>query len=214
MRKPLCFSSQLLSNITILVLLNLCSPAGTGMGPSSFVVAAFITRAESHVFHLAVHAKPGARTSSICGPLLRTHEALEVRVAAPPVEGKANEELVEYLESELTHQLKQLHAGPDAFLKKTLFFSIRADAENLMKSAPLLNDAPPRKSNKERARPSKQCTSLENAALFPPLDVVTASRFCVTLVKGSAARNKTVAVEFPGGSETYLFALLEAAASS
>lgn len=45
-----------------------------------------------------VHAKPRAKTSRIVGP---RGEALEVAIAAPPVEGAANEELVRFLASEL-----------------------------------------------------------------------------------------------------------------
>lgn len=43
---------------------------------------------------LHVHAQPGARTSAIAG----IHgDALKIRLAGPPVDGKANAELIRYL---------------------------------------------------------------------------------------------------------------------
>lgn len=43
---------------------------------------------------IAVHAQPGAKRSSVAG----LHgDALKVRVAAPPVEGKANEALAAFV---------------------------------------------------------------------------------------------------------------------
>ena len=43
---------------------------------------------------IAVHAQPGAKKSSVAG----LHgESLKVRVAAPPVEGKANEALIAFV---------------------------------------------------------------------------------------------------------------------
>ena len=43
---------------------------------------------------LRVHVQPGAGRSAVVG---RHGDALKVRVAAPPVEGRANEALVKYL---------------------------------------------------------------------------------------------------------------------
>jgi uncharacterized protein (TIGR00251 family) len=40
---------------------------------------------------LAIHAQPGARRTEVAGP---HGQALKVRVAAPPVEGRANDELI------------------------------------------------------------------------------------------------------------------------
>lgn len=45
-------------------------------------------------FTLDVHAVPGARRSEVVG----SHgDALRIRVAAPPVDGKANDELIRFL---------------------------------------------------------------------------------------------------------------------
>jgi uncharacterized protein len=43
---------------------------------------------------VAIHAQPGAKRTEVAG----VHgEALRIRIAAPPVEGRANEALVEFL---------------------------------------------------------------------------------------------------------------------
>lgn len=47
---------------------------------------------------LVIHAQPGARKSGIAG----LHgDALKVKLAAPPVEGRANDELLRYLSDAL-----------------------------------------------------------------------------------------------------------------
>ncbi|HET9579679.1 MAG TPA: DUF167 domain-containing protein [Usitatibacter sp.] len=43
---------------------------------------------------LAIHAQPGARRTEVAG---RHGDALKIRVAAPPLEDRANEALVEFL---------------------------------------------------------------------------------------------------------------------
>ena len=43
---------------------------------------------------LTLHVQPGARRTEIAGPY---GDALRVRLAAPPVDGKANAELLRYL---------------------------------------------------------------------------------------------------------------------
>jgi uncharacterized protein YggU (UPF0235/DUF167 family) len=53
------------------------------------------------VFLLAVRAKPGARSTKVAGPVTMDLPQLEVRVAARPVDGQANSELVDQIESTL-----------------------------------------------------------------------------------------------------------------
>lgn len=55
-------------------------------------------RRDAQGWLLAIHAQPGARKSGIAG----LHgDALKVKLAAPPVEGRANEELLRYLSDAL-----------------------------------------------------------------------------------------------------------------
>lgn len=47
---------------------------------------------------LTLHIQPGAKTSSICG----IHgDALKIKLAAPPVDGKANAALLEFIAAKL-----------------------------------------------------------------------------------------------------------------
>lgn len=47
---------------------------------------------------MQVHAQPGAKTSSVAG---MHGEALKIRIAAPPVEGKANAALIAFVAAQL-----------------------------------------------------------------------------------------------------------------
>ena len=47
---------------------------------------------------LQVHAQPGAKTSNVAG---MHGEALKIRIAAPPVEGKANAALIAFVAAQL-----------------------------------------------------------------------------------------------------------------
>lgn len=51
-------------------------------------------RATASGVRLVLHVRPGAATTGLSG---RHGDALAVRLAAPPVDGKANEALVEYI---------------------------------------------------------------------------------------------------------------------
>ncbi len=47
---------------------------------------------------LQVHAQPGAKTSNVAG---MHGEALKIRIAAPPVDGKANAALIAFVAAQL-----------------------------------------------------------------------------------------------------------------
>ncbi|MDR1709680.1 MAG: DUF167 domain-containing protein [Candidatus Accumulibacter sp.] len=47
---------------------------------------------------LVVHVQPGARATEVAGP---HGDALKIRLAAPPVDGKANAALVEFIAARL-----------------------------------------------------------------------------------------------------------------
>lgn len=54
---------------------------------------------------LTLHVQPGARKSEVAG---EHGEALKIRLAAPPVEGKANVELLRWLAAHLAVSRKSL----------------------------------------------------------------------------------------------------------
>jgi len=75
---------------------------------------------------LAVHVQPGARRTAIVGEY---GQRLKLALHAPPVDGKANEELLRFLGSELRLRRSQVRlvAGPASREKSV---AIDADAAN------------------------------------------------------------------------------------
>ncbi|MBI4989276.1 MAG: YggU family protein [Rhodocyclales bacterium] len=62
------------------------------------MTACWLRREASGSLVLSLHVQPGAKKTEIVG----LHgEALKIRLAAPPVDGKANESLVEFLAEQL-----------------------------------------------------------------------------------------------------------------
>jgi uncharacterized protein len=61
--------------------------------------------------YLAVHAKPKAKMSRLVG---YKAEALEIALAAPPVDGAANEELLRFLADLLSHPKRDLEIASGA----------------------------------------------------------------------------------------------------
>ena len=55
-------------------------------------------RREGDAWLLRIHAQPGAKTSGVAG---RHGDALKIRVAAPPLEGRANQALVSFVAQRL-----------------------------------------------------------------------------------------------------------------
>lgn len=80
---------------------------------------------------LAVHAQPGAKQSEVAG----LHgEALKIRVAAPPAEGRANDELVDFLADALgvPKRCVTVIKGATSRRKTVLVSAPRADPTSLL----------------------------------------------------------------------------------
>ena len=79
---------------------------------------------------IAVHAQPGAKKSAVAG----VHgDALKIRIAAAPVEGKANEELLRFIAAALglPKAAVQLERG-DSSRRKTVRMPAAADPRVLL----------------------------------------------------------------------------------
>jgi uncharacterized protein (TIGR00251 family) len=80
---------------------------------------------------LTLHIQPGAKKSEVVG----LHgDALKVRVASPPVDGKANEALVAFIADQfgLPKRAVQLVKGDTSRAKTVLVAAPEADPEQLL----------------------------------------------------------------------------------
>lgn len=66
---------------------------------------------------ITVHVQPGARRTEIVG---EHGEALKIRLAAPPVDGKANEALLSYLAEKLSVNRRTLELRAGATSRRKL----------------------------------------------------------------------------------------------
>lgn len=92
-------------------------------------------RADGNGTLLDVHVVPGARRTEACG----LHgEALKLRLAAPPVEGQANECLLRWLaeQLQLPRQQVQLKRGATSRRKQVLLAKTLADVGRWLDSLP------------------------------------------------------------------------------
>lgn len=80
---------------------------------------------------LTLHIQPGAKKSEVVGP---HGDALKVRVASPPVDGKANEALVAFIADQLglPKRAVQLVKGDTSRAKTVLVASSEADPSRLL----------------------------------------------------------------------------------
>ncbi|KAG5468196.1 hypothetical protein LSCM1_02172 [Leishmania martiniquensis] len=160
---------------------------------------------------LTVHAKPCARVSGFAAPLTPSLAEADLRIAAPPVEGQANAELLRYLNELVEHGFRAMKADHAGYVKDTSYSQVLA--------ADVAADAPPAQSVQSRKvgekKPAKKgrpknATEISAATSSKASlsEAVLPSRIEVSLVRGSMSREKTVLVVFPG-TRAQLTAVLE-----
>lgn len=96
-------------------------------------------RRNADIITLTLHVQPGAKRSGIAG----LHgEALKIRLAAPPVEGRANEALLKFMAKLFDVPLRQveLKQGGQSRHKVVAIAGSRVEPEDLLKTD--LLDAP------------------------------------------------------------------------
>lgn len=186
-----------------------------------------LTQAQPGRYLLAVHAKPGARTSAFAAPLTPDAEEAELRIAAPPVEGQANAELVRFLDELVERGLRAMRADEAGYVQGTSCASVSAaDAAACAASSGALggrSGAGPAASDQRSGRRGRgketstagggggvaqpkggRAYGAASAAASAPLP----DRVDVSLVRGGTSRTKTVLVAFPG-TRAQLVAVLE-----
>ncbi|CCW66610.1 unnamed protein product [Phytomonas sp. Hart1] len=185
-------------------------------------MASFIKVLRPGVYNIAVRAKPGSKVTSFASVANSSDEALEVYLAAPPVEGQANKELVDFMQSILKTGLRELRypiLSPENFLSPTSH-----TLNSTFTNAPVMNNiiakdrtSSSSKKTKGKGNNKPKCSSkisdsndkkeatsaTEKASLLP-------NRVAVRLARGTTSRSKLLEVEFPG-SEWELVCLLEKA---
>nr|CCC90196.1 conserved hypothetical protein [Trypanosoma congolense IL3000] len=156
--------------------------------------SSFIVQLRPGCFHLAVRAKPGARTTALAARPQIIDDALEVRVAAPPVDGKANTELICFMQALLEQQLSTLRKTQTQ--QKSCPATGEEDAYSYQHYA---------NNNNKKEKVKKQSKKDPKAAVSQPNYADEKVR--VTLVSGLTSRNKVLMVTFPGTEEDLLEAL-------
>jgi uncharacterized protein len=89
-------------------------------------------RRSGEVISLTLHVQPGAKRSGIAG----LHgEALKLRLAAPPVEGRANEALIKYIAElfDVPQRQVELRQGAQSRHKVVMVSGSALDPESLLK---------------------------------------------------------------------------------
>lgn len=92
-------------------------------------------RRQGEVLTLTLHVQPGAKRSELAG----LHgEALKIRLAAPPVEGRANEALLKFIARLFDVPLRQveLRQGGQSRHKVVAITDSKIDPDSLIASAP------------------------------------------------------------------------------
>lgn len=92
-------------------------------------------RRNADVLTLTLHVQPGAKRSEIAG----LHgEALKIRLAAPPIEGRANEALLKYIAQLFDVPMRQveLRQGGQSRHKVVAIVGSKVGPESLLKTNP------------------------------------------------------------------------------
>ncbi|RNF24693.1 uncharacterized protein Tco025E_02373 [Trypanosoma conorhini] len=153
----------------------------------------FISQLGPGRFYLTVHAKPGGRSSSLaCQPAV-TYAALEVRIGAPPAEGKANAELIDFMQTIIEKELARL---------RTVQHHTPRDG---IASVVECSNAGPSKKNRNKGKIKDKKKNPENNKMECAVELPDKVR--VSLVGGATARYKTLEVSFPGTQEELISVL-------
>jgi uncharacterized protein YggU (UPF0235/DUF167 family) len=186
----------------------------------------FLTESQPGHFLICVHAKPGARASAFAGPLTPHHTEVDLRIAAPPVEGQANAELIRFLDTVVEEGLRELRSNPVGYLAGTSYTQIVV--ADVAAASPLTtsgtSEGGGKKTKKQgKAKDSASGNSGRSAAAVegdkPTLNAkaTTAAalpdRVKISLVRGGTSREKMVMALFPG-TRAQLAAILEKASQS
>ena len=92
---------------------------------------------EGGAVDLLIHAQPGAKRSEIAG----VHDGrLKLRVAAPPVDGEANREIVRYLAKLLVIRRSQIRIRSGETSRKKLLTIAETDPDTII--AKILSQIP------------------------------------------------------------------------
>jgi uncharacterized protein len=94
-------------------------------------------RMDGATVFLSLHAKPGARLGRDGTAIQGLHgDALKVRVAAPPIDGRANEEIMRFLAEKFDVPLTSvsLLGGASSRLKKFQIVGSRVRAESVLET--------------------------------------------------------------------------------
>jgi uncharacterized protein (TIGR00251 family) len=89
-------------------------------------------RCTGEVITLTLHVQPGAKRSEICG----LHgEALKLKLAAPPIEGRANEALLKYIAGlfDVPTRQVELKQGAQSRHKVVAIIGSCVDPDSLLK---------------------------------------------------------------------------------
>ncbi|XQJ30440.1 putative ACR, YggU family protein [Leishmania guyanensis] len=184
-----------------------------------------LVQAQPGRYLLRVYAKPGARASAFAAPLTPSLTEADLRIAAAPVEGQANAELLRYLDELVERGFRSMTEDHTEYVKDTCYAQVlAADATT---TAPSTQSAKSscggdRISTRKGRSKNAVATSCASSRLrsgagdsqqptgstAPPSEAVFPDCIEVSLVRGGTSREKTLLVVFPG-TRAQLAAILE-----